>query len=305
MFTHQFFTLSIAAVCLTSNAFAASRSSASYSVPADTADAGGRRATSAAYTHDGSIGGIAGVGTVAAPVEVAKHGYLGQIYNATSLALSANLTNVNEGATRQLAARALLDDGTTLNLAPAAVAWSPAISPIQSISAGGLLTAAIVYEDTSATAQGTWRGLSATLGLRVINSENDNFGTYASDGIDDAWQVQYFGVGNPNAGPGGDPDGDEQSTGYEYYAGSNPTDGSSFFRFRIEQIPGQPTRKNLVFSPRVPDRIYAIHYKLDFNSSDWEKLDGFSVSDAGPQRTVTDMHATETNKFYRVEISMP
>ena len=138
MFTHQFFTLSIAAVCLTSNAFAASRSSASYSVPADTADAGGRRATSAAYTHDGSIGGIAGVGTVAAPVEVAKHGYLGQIYNATSLALSANLTNVNEGATRQLAARALLDDGTTLNLAPAAVAWSPAISPIQSISAGGL-----------------------------------------------------------------------------------------------------------------------------------------------------------------------
>ena len=305
MFTHQLFTLSIAAVCLTSNAFAASRSSASYSVPADTADAGGRRATSAAYTHDGSIGGIAGVGTVAAPVEVAKHGYLGQIYNATSLALSANLTNVNEGATRQLAARALLDDGTTLNLAPAAVAWSPASGPILSISAGGLLTAANVYEDTSATAQGTWRGLSATLGLRVINSENDNFGTYASDGIDDAWQVQYFGVGNPNAGPGGDPDGDEQSTGYEYYAGSNPTDGSSFFRFRIEQIPGQPTRKNLVFSPRVPDRIYAIHYKLDFNASDWEKLDGFSVSDAGPQRTVTDMHATETNKFYRVEISMP
>lgn len=305
MFTHQFFTLSIAAVCLTSNAFAASRSSASYSVPADTADAGGRRATSAAYTHDGSIGGIAGVGTVAAPVEVAKHGYLGQIYNASSLALSANPTNVNEGATRQLAARALLDDGTTLNLAPAAVAWSPASGPILSISAGGLLTAAEVYEDTSATAQGTWRGLSATLGLRVINSENDNFGTYASDGIDDAWQVQYFGVGNPNAGPGGDPDGDEQSTGYEYYAGSNPTDGSSFFRFRIEQIPGQPTRKNLVFSPRVPDRIYAIHYKLDFNSSDWEKLNGFSVSDAGPQRTVTDMHATETNKFYRVEISIP
>jgi len=305
MFTHPFFTLSIAAVCLTSSAFAASRSSASYLVPADTADAGGRRATSGAYTHDGSIGGIAGVGTVAAPAEVAKHGYFGQIYNASSLALSANPTNVNEGATHQLAARALLDDGTTLNLAPATVAWSPASGPILSISASGLLTAASVYENTMASAQGTWRGLSATLGLRVINSENDNFGTYASDGIDDAWQVQYFGVGNPNAGPGGDPDGDEQSTGYEYYAGSNPTDGSSYFRFRIDQVPGQPTRKNLVFSPRVPNRIYALHYKLDLNSSDWEKLEGFSVSDAGPQRTVTDMNATETNKFYRVEISIP
>lgn len=305
MNTYKIITLSLATVCLATTTFAGSRSSASYTVLADTADAGGRRATSAAYTHDGSIGGIAGVGTVVAPAEVAKHGYLGQIYNASSLALSANPTNVNEGATRQLAARALLDDGTTLNLAPAAVAWSPASGPILSISAGGLLTAAEVYENTPASAQGTWRGLSATLGLRVINSENDNFGTYASDGLDDAWQVQYFGVGNPNAGPGGDPDGDEQSTGYEYYAGSNPTDGSSFFRFRIEQIPGQPTRKNLVLSPRVPNRIYAIHYKLDLNSSDWEKLEGFSVSDVGPQRTVTDMNATETNKFYRVEISIP
>lgn len=305
MFTHQFVTLSIAAVCLTSSAFAASRSSTSYSVPADSSDAGGRRTTSAAYTHDGSIGGIAGVGNVAAPVEMARHGYLGQIYNAASLALSANPTNVNEGASRQLDARALLDDGTTLNLAPATVAWSPASGPILSISAGGLLTAANVYENTLATAQGTWRGLSATLGLRVLNVGNDDFGTYAGDGISDAWQVQYFGVGNPNAGPGGDPDGDQQTTGYEYFAGSNPTDGSSFFRFRIDRVPGQPTRKNLIFSPRVAGRTYAVHYKLDFNASEWEKLDGFSVSDAGPQRTVTDMNATETNKFYRVEISMP
>jgi hypothetical protein len=263
MFTHQLFTLSLATVCLASTAFAGSRSSASYTVPADSSDAGGRRATSAAYSHDGCIGGIAGVGTVAVPAEVARHGYLGQIYNAFSLALSASPTNVNEGATRQLAARALLDDGTTLNLAPASVAWSPASGPILSISAGGLLTAASVYENTPASAQGTWRGLSATLGLRVMNGENDNFGTYAGDGMDDAWQVQHFGVGNPNAGPGGDPDGDEQSTGYEYYAGSNPTDGSSFFRFRIEQVPGQPTRKNLVFSPRVPNRIYAHGHERD------------------------------------------
>ncbi|MBK7997618.1 MAG: hypothetical protein IPK15_02490 [Verrucomicrobia bacterium] len=305
MNTYKIITLSLTTVCFAASAFAGSRSSASYNVPSDSADAGGRRATSAAYSHDGCIGGIAGVGTAAAPAEVAKHGYLGQIYNAASLAVTANPTNVNEGATRQLAARALLDDGTALVLAPAAVTWSPAGGPILSISAGGLLTAAEVYEDTLATAQGTWRGLAATLGLRVMNGENDNFGTYAGDGIDDAWQVQYFGVGNPNAAPGADGDGDGQPTGYEYYAGSNPTDGNSYFRFRIESVPGQPTRKNLVFSPRVPNRIYAVHYKLDFNASDWEKLEGFTVLDAGPQRTVTDMNATETNKFYRVEISIP
>lgn len=305
MKTYQLLTLSVAAACLTSSAFAAARSSASYNLPTDSIDAGGRRATSAAYSHDGSIGGIAGVGTVAAPQEVAKHGYLGQIYNAASLALSANPTNVNEGATRQLAARALLDDGTSLNLAPAAVAWSPAGGPILSISAGGLLTAANVYENTVATAEGAWRGLSSTIGLRVMNVDSDDFGTYAGDGINDAWQVQYFGVGNPNAAPGADGDGDGQPTGYEFYAGSNPTDGNSYFRFRIDAVPGQATHKNLVFSPRVAGRTYAVHYKTDFNSPDWEKLEGFTVLDAGPQRTVTDTNAVGAAKYYRVEISMP
>lgn len=305
MKTYQLLTLTVATACLTSGAFAAARSSATYNLPTESIDAGGRRATSAAYSHDGSVGGIAGVGTVAAPVEIAKHGYLGQIYNAASLALSANPTNVNEGATRQLAARALLDDGTSLNLAPAAVAWSPASGPILSISAGGLLTAANVYENTVATAEGTWRGLSSTIGLRVMNVDNDDFGTYAGDGVNDAWQVQYFGVGNPNAAPGVDGDGDGQPTGYEFYAGTNPTDGNSYFRFRIDAVPGQATHKNLVFSPRVGGRTYTVHYKTDFNTPDWEKLEGFSVLDAGPQRTVTDTNAVGTSKFYRVEISMP
>jgi len=287
------------------NLQAASRSSASYSVPADSSDAGGRRTTSAAYAHVGSIGGITGIGAVAAPAEVAKHGYIGQLYDIASLALSASPTNVNEGAARQLAARALLDDGTTLTLAAAGVAWSPVSGPILSISAGGLATAATVYENTPATVQGIWRGGSATLGLRVLNVGNDDFGTYAGDGLDDAWQVQYFGVGNPNAGPGGDPDGDQQTTGYEYLAGSIPTDGNSFFRFRIDRVPGQPARKNLVFSPRVAGRTYSVQYKLDLNTPGWDNLGGVPVLDAGPQRTVTDMNATETNKFYRVQITMP
>ena len=75
---------------------AASRSSANYSVPADTQDAGGRRATSASYSNSGCVGGVAGLGAVAAPAETAKHGYLGQLYDVKSLQLSANPTNVNE-----------------------------------------------------------------------------------------------------------------------------------------------------------------------------------------------------------------
>ena len=297
--------ITVAATCLVSAASAGSRSSTGYSAPADSMDAGGRRASSVSYTHDGSIGGIAGVGNAAAPAEVAKHGYVGQLYEVANLVLSANPTNVNEGATRQLSARAILDDATTLNITSTSVGWSPASGPILSISAGGLATAASVYQHTDATIQGVWHGKTATLGLRVINVGGDDFGTYASDGIDDAWQVQYFGVGNPDAGPAGDPDGDNQTTAYEYFVGSIPTDGNSFFRLRIDQIPGQPAQKNLVFSPRVAGRTYTVQYKLDFDAPDWDDLGGVSVHDAGQQRTVTDLNATEANKYYRVRITMP
>ncbi len=268
-------------------------------------DAGGRRVSSASYSNDGCIGGIAGVGTVAAPAEIARHGYVGQLYEIARLVVSASSTNVNEGATRQLAARAIMDDTTSLNLTGSSVGWSPVSGPILSISSGGLATAANVYEHTSATVQGSWRGKTATLGLRVLNVGTDDFGTYAGDGIDDAWQVQYFGVGNPAGGPNNDPDGDGQTTGYEFFAGSIPTDANSFFRFHIDRVPGQPTRKNLVFSPRVAGRTYTAQYKLDLNAPGWNDLTGFTSLDAGQQRTITDLNATETNKFYQVRITMP
>ncbi len=52
------------------------RTSASDTIATDTTDAGGRRATSANYTNDGSAGTVTGISTVAAPAETAKHGYL-------------------------------------------------------------------------------------------------------------------------------------------------------------------------------------------------------------------------------------
>jgi hypothetical protein len=48
----------------------------------------------------------------------------------------------------------------------------------------------VVYQDTSATAQGFFGGFTATLSLTVKNVTTDVFGVYAGDGIDDAWQFQ-------------------------------------------------------------------------------------------------------------------
>ena len=91
-------------------AHAGPRTSASYTIATDTADAGGRRATSASYTNDGSAGGVVGISTVAAPAETARHGYIGQLYEVTGLVLSATPTTVNEGSTLPLSAAQLLDD---------------------------------------------------------------------------------------------------------------------------------------------------------------------------------------------------
>jgi len=63
----------------------------------------------------------------------------------------------------------------------------------------------------------------------VINVGNDDFGSYAGDGLDDAWQVSYFGSDNPNAAPGADPDGDFMSNRGEYIAGTIPTNATSHF----------------------------------------------------------------------------
>ena len=48
---------------LTAVARAGPRASADYSIAADNTDSGGQRAASAAYTHDGSLGGITGIST--------------------------------------------------------------------------------------------------------------------------------------------------------------------------------------------------------------------------------------------------
>jgi hypothetical protein len=298
--------LLLALALLPAAAPAAPRSSASYTIATDTADAGGKRATSAAYTNDGSAGGIAGLSTVAAPAETAKHGYLGQLYDVTGLTLTAVSLNVNETATDQLGAWQVLDDATFLAVPATSVAWSVASGPLTGISTGGLATAGSVYQDTPANAQGIYLGQTGSLGLTVKNVNLDDFGSYAGDGLDDAWQNQYFGLNNPNAAPAADPDGDGQTNLFEFTAGLIPTDPQSRFTFTIQSVPGQPTQKKLIFAPRLTDRTYVIKAKASLLVGSYLPLANPSTpSDSGQERTITDLSATGAMKLYQVEITKP
>ena len=284
---------------------AGSMTSAAYSVAADSVDAGGQRTASALYSNQGCLGGIGGISTVGAPAEVARHGYAGQLYEVVDLAVSANPTNVNEGATRQLTASAVLDDATVLKLGPATVAWSVVSGPVESINASGLATAGHVYQDTLATVRATALAKAGTLDLLVSNVSNDDFGSYAGDSLDDAWQVQNFGENNPSGLASADPDHDGQNNSYEEMVGSIPTDGNSYFRFRIEPVTGHADRKNLIFSPRIGGRTYTVEARTDLAAGAYGPVSPVIVSDVGLERTVLDIGAIEANKFYRVTITKP
>ena len=305
MNTRSILTLTLAMLAAAA-AHAGPRSSVNYTITAEAIDGGGSRATSANYTNDGSAGLIAGISTAASPAEIAKSGYIGQLYDVTGLSLSAVTPNLNEGATDQLAAWQALDDATFLAVPAASVAWSVASGPLTGISASGRATAGIVYQDTAATARGIYLGNTGTLALTVKNVNNDDLIGYAGDGIDDAWQVQYFGVPpNANAGPTADFDHTGQTNLFKYIAGLNPLDGSRF-TLSIAPVPGQPGQKKLIFTPRLTDRTYTVTARPTLTAGSYVPLTNPSApSDAGQQRTITDLSAGGAAKFYRVEITKP
>jgi len=294
-----------ALLVLATAAHAGPRTSTNYNIPTDTTDAGGQRTTSTSYSNDGSVGGVVGISTVSSPAQTAKAGYIGQLYEVTALQLAASPATINETSTRQLSAAQVLDDDSTLAVSAASVTWSVMAGPLSGINASGLATAATVFEDSAATAQGAFEGLTGQLALTVLDTIPDNFGSYAADGLDDAWQNQYFSANPADAAPLLDPDGDGQNNFFEFTAGLIPTDPASRFLLRVEPVPGQPTQKNLVFSPRFVDRSYVVKFSTDLSPGPWGDATVSVPSDNGIERTVTDTAASETRKFYRVEITKP
>ena len=291
-------------------AAAGPRAGGPYTITTDTTDGGGRRATSAAYTNDGSAGGIVGISNVAVPAETVKHGYIGQLYEPAGLSITAASLTVNETATDQLGAWLALDDASFLAVPATGVVWSVLSGPLVSINVSGLATAGTVFQNTIATVQGTGQGIysgfTATLSLTVLNVNIDNFGAYAGDTLDDAWQVQYFGLPpNANAGPLRDPDGDGQTNAFEFTAGLIPTDPNSRFTFTIAPVPGKPAEKALSFRPVVAGRIYTITAKSPLTAPAWSAITPFAESQSGDTRTIINRDPSATLKFYRVEITKP
>ena len=271
-------------------------------------DGGGQRATSANYTMDGSVGGIASISTVASPPETVAGGYIGQLTEVASLTVTGTPAWVNEGATSQLSGMATLDDATVVALAGADVNWSSSgvPYPLSGIDASGVATAASVYQNTPATVTGYYLGVTSNATVQVLDSNPDNYGIYATDGIPDWWQVQYFGLSGTNGVATADADGTGQNNLFKYVAGLDPTNAASVFKLRIENVAGQPNQKKLVFLPWASARTYTPEFRTNLTVGAYAALAGYG----GPQTnstevSITDLNATEAGKFYRIRITYP
>lgn len=300
--------LALASLAVLSAAHAEPRTSANYTIPADTLDSGGGNAASASYSDSASTGTIAGISTVATPAHLLKAGYLARLYDATGLVSAASAGSpltLPEGGTLQLGAMQVLDDATFLALNASSLSWGIVSGPLLSVGTGGLATAAVVWQDTPAAVSGTFAGFTLAVPLNVQNVNVDDFGTYAADGLPDGWQVGFFGLNNPDAAPGADASGTGQTNLFKYTAGLNPTDPASIFTLGIEPVDGQPAQKDLIFTPVFLDRTYAVEYTTDLAGGVWLPLPGALESDDGQVRTVTDPAAADAMKFYRVRITKP
>jgi hypothetical protein len=71
----------------------------------------------------------------------------------------------------------------------------------------------------------------------------------------------------------------------------------------VELVPGQATQRRISFSPRYDTASYTVETSADLRH--WAPLSDFTVTDSGLRRTVTDLAATQSNRYYRVGVSRP
>ena len=92
-------------------------------------------------------------------------------------------------------------------------------------------------------------------------------------------------------------------------AGLNPTNPASVFALKIAPVTGQPTQKALMYNPILVGfgQTYTVQFRTNLTGgATYANLTTTSVlTTNGSQVSLNDVGATQTQKFYRVNISLP
>lgn len=260
-------------------------------------------------------GGIALVSVIGGSLQLApfaggtveiRTGFLGQGRQVTSFPVAADPERLDEGGSGALVpGEVTFDDGSVARPGILDIHWAVKRGPVQ-FAASGTVTAGRVTADTPAEVQAAFDGTATAAAFTVANIDPDDYGDYAGDGLDDAFQLGFFGEPpNPLAAPEIDPDGDSQSNRFEFLAGLDPTDCTSRFALRLARDPVQPGHALLTFGPMMAGRAYVVAASPDLSPGSWAELVNPLVNDEWPTRTVTDTSPPMDKKFYRVNITKP
>lgn len=262
---------------------------------------GGGRSTSAVYAVDTELGGISGANT--GSTGSCMSGFIGQLTEVTGLTLTCVPAPLPEGSMAQLGGMASMDDGTATSLAGADMAWSSIDMPypLCALSGTGLVTATNVYRDASFTIRGSYSGVMTTGTWFVHDVQFDNFGTYAGDGLPDAWQERYFGLDNTNAAPTADADHTGQDNLYKYVADLDPTNPASVFK--VVDITNRPTDVLVAFTSSS-NRFYTLEAAALLAPTQW-----VTASAGAPVRgngAIFSLTGTNTGplRFHRVRVQV-
>jgi hypothetical protein len=118
------------------------------------------------------------------------------------------------------------------------------------------------------------------------------------DGMDDQWELDYFGTLARDAT--GDYDSDGGTDLNEFLAGTDPTDPTSVFRARIVHS-GPAAQTPVITWPAVPGKSYQIQFKNDLNDASWQNFNG-NVILLGNQGSAYDLVPAAGQRFYRIVI---
>jgi hypothetical protein len=192
----------------------------------------------------------------------------------------------------------------------------PALGPLT--NNGGFTLTHALLPDSPAIDTGSSAGAPATdqRGRQRVVGGGLDLGAYEvqpvssfNDGIPDWWRQWYFGnaaVTNHLSCATCDATGTGQNNLFKYLAGLDPTNPASVFVLRAEPAGGQPNHQDLQFSPWASGRFYTPWFTTNPAGGSWTPLAGYlGPITNGAQATITDTHAIEPRKYYRLQITLP
>ncbi len=126
--------------------------------------------------------------------------------------------------------------------------------------------------------------------LRLGGSDSDG------DGMDDDWEMAYFGTLDRDGS--GDFDGDGRTDLQEFQAGTDPTNRGSILRALTVALQGGGATK--VLWSAVPGKRYQVQFKDDLAGSGWITLPGVTLANGTTASGMDDSAGPHAHRFYRV-----